>query len=72
VLKSQLYKTKGLIYDNFPKSEKQAKRLFYSVKGENDHDDDEGFFNKLENAKVHLKKLPNVIIHLRCSKDASL
>ena len=23
-------------------------------------------------AKMHLKKLPNVIIHLRCSKDASL
>lgn len=75
VLKNALYKTKGLIYDNFPKSEKQAKRLFFSVKGEsdfNDDNDEEGFFDKLENAKIHLKKLPHLVFHLRCSRDASL
>ena len=70
VLKAALYKTKGLIYDTFPKSEKQAKRLFFSIKGEADHDEEEeGFFNRLDQAKVHLKKLPHVVIHLRCLKD---
>lgn len=47
VLKDALYKNKGLIYDNFPKSEKQAKRLFFSIKGEGDHEDEEGFLDNL-------------------------
>jgi hypothetical protein len=43
------------------------------MKGDLDFNNEEdGLFDKLENAKINLKKLPHLVFHLRCTKEASL